>query len=125
MSESRPAAVLGSGFIEITPESLEELPEEPGHFRLRSPGQKVTYAGHAGDEGLREVVRETVEGQPIAGFATVEYETTESAEEAASAAETDIDVYKPLYNEGFGRFRNSDVDLPKQGHRVRAAMRNP
>jgi len=118
-------AVLGSGFVELSPDSLKDLPVEPAWFRLRSPGQNVTYVGHAGAEGLRAAVRAMVSGQPVAGFATVEYELCEDGEAARSAAEADIDALKPLYNDGYGRYRNSDIQLPKKGHRVRPAMQNP
>lgn len=118
-------AVLDSGFVELSPDSLEDLPEGPGWFRLRSPGQRVTYVGHAGPEGLQAAVRALVSGQPVAGFATVEFETCDDTEAARTAAEADIDSLKPLYNDGFGRYRNSDIQLPKKGHRVRPAMQNP
>lgn len=120
-----PEAVLSSGFIEITPEAIEALPEEPGHYRIRSPGQRIMIVGHAGAEGLRSAVREIASGRPTAGYATVEYETADSPEAAALAAAHEIDVFKPLYNEGFGRYRPSETHLPKKGHRVRPAMHNP
>lgn len=120
-----PKAVLGSGFIEITPDTIETLPESPGHYRIRSPGQRIMYVGHAGSEGLRAAIREVVSGRPVAGYATVEYEAADSPEAAAQAAEHEIDVFKPLYNEGFGRYRATDTTLPKKGHRVRPAMHNP
>ncbi len=118
-------SVLSSGLVELSPETLDELPETPGFFRLRSPGQRVMFVGHAGDEGLRTAVRRAVTGQPIAGFATVEYEACADGEAAHSAADADIDAIRPLYNDGFGRYRNSETPLPKKGHRVRAAMQNP
>lgn len=120
-----PEAVLSSGFIEITPEAVEALPEGPGHYRIRSPGQRIMFVGHSGSEGLRTAVREIVSGSPIAGYATVEYEVADSDERAARAAEADIGAFKPLYNEGFGRYRPSETHLPKKGHRVRPAMHNP
>lgn len=125
MTEASHQAVLGSGFMELTPETIERLPESPGWFRLRSSGQRVMLVGHAGVDGLRAAVRQAVSGQPIAGFATVEYESCDDEAAARAAAAADIDAIKPLYNDGFGRYRNSDTHLPKKGHRVRLAMQNP
>lgn len=118
-------SVLGSGLVKLSPDRVDALPEDPAHFRLRSPGQRVMYVGAAGEEGLREAVRSLVTGQPVAGLATVEYEVAPSAEAARAAAAADIVLLKPLYNEGFGRYRHSDSHLPKKGRRVRTAMHNP
>ena len=117
--------VLESGLLELTPDLVEALPEGPAVFRLRSPAQRVMFVGHAGEDGLRAAVAVLTRTVAMAGMATLEYESADSAEEAATRAETDITELKPLYNDGFGRFRNSDLHLPKKGHRIRAAMRNP
>ena len=101
------------------------MPGGPAVYRLRSSGQSVVYVGHVGEEGLREEIREIWAGHALTGIATVEYELADSAEEAAAAASEEIDALRPLYNEGYGRFRNSDVNIPKQGHRIRKAMDNP
>lgn len=116
-------SVLASGFVELAPDNLDELPDGPAWFRLRSPGQRVVYVGHGAH--LRSAVRAVVAGQPVAGFATVEYQPCDDEAAARAAAEADIDELKPLYNDGFGRYRNSDTQIPKKGHRVRPAMHNP
>ena len=124
MSEASSEAVLESGVLLLSDELVETLPEEPAHYRLRSSGQRVMYVGHAGEEGLRRAVRDVCRSQAMAGISSLEYSLTTSAE-AAEAANQEIQGLKPLYNEGFGRFRNADMSLPKKGHRIRKAMHNP
>ena len=62
---------------------------------------------------------------PAAGVALLEYSQTDTSASAAAAAEDEVARLKPLYNEGYGRFRNSELILPKKGHRIRKAMKNP
>jgi len=100
-------------------------PATPGHYRLLASGQSVMLVGHAGEEGLREAIRRDFENSPVAGVALLEYSQTATADSAAAAAEDEIARLKPLYNEGYGRFRNSELSLPKKGHRIREAMKNP
>ncbi len=116
---------LDSGILELTPGIIEGLPETSAVFRLRSSGQRVMYIGHAGDQGLRDAVRELCGAAPVAGISRLEYSLIEGASAAEAAADEEIRRYKPLYNEGFGRFRNSEIGLPKKGHRIRKAMHNP
>lgn len=125
MSEHSKSGVLGSGLIALTPEAIERLPEDAGHYRLRSSGQRIMFIGHAGDLGLRETLRQVGQSHVVAGIATLEYSTADSSEAAAEAAEREIRELKPLYNMGFGRYRNSDTSLPKTGHSIRKAMQNP
>ncbi len=125
MSDSRIEPPLGSGLLPLDSTTLEKVPESPGVFRLRSSGQRVMFVGAAGDEGLREAVRQMFDRSPIAGLAVVEFAATDDAAAAEGAAQQDIERLKPLYNEGFGRFRNSELSLPKKGHRIRKAMHNP
>lgn len=125
MRDDRVKPVLDSGMILLSSATIDDLPDRPAVYRLRSSGQNVVYVGHAGDEGLRDAVREVWATHAMTGVATVEYEEADSAEAAASAAAEEIDALRPLYNEGYGRFRNSDVNIPKQGHRIRKAMSNP
>ncbi len=117
---------LASGIVGIEEGALDfdRMPEEPAIYRLRSSGQRIMYVGHAGDEGLREALTTLLTGQSMTGVRFVEYEVM-TADAAQAAAEAEIDVLKPLYNTGFGRFRNSDVRLPKQARRIRTAMDNP
>ena len=125
MSYSPSESPLESGLLELTPGVIDGLPETSAVFRLRSSGQRVMYVGYAGDQGLREVVRELVGGGPIAGISRLEYSLADGVNAAEAAAEDEIRRYKPLYNEGFGRLRNSEATLPRKGHRIRKAMPNP
>ena len=117
--------VLASGLVELTPDAIDALPDAPAWYRLRSPGQRVMLVGHAGDEGLREAIRELYGSHLVGGLAFVEYEASADAAAAADAAARDIELLKPLYNDGFGRFRNEEVTLPRAGHCIRKAMPNP
>lgn len=81
--------------------------------------------GHAGEAGLRDTIREAWNHAPVAGITLIEYSETASAEDAKAAAQAELSILKPLYNEGYGRFRNSEISLPKKGHRIRKAMKNP
>ena len=125
MSYPSSESPLDSGLLELTPSVIDGLPETPAVFRLRSSGQRVMYIGHAGEQGLREAVRELCGAAPVAGISRLEYSLADGAAAAETAAEDEIRRYKPLYNEGFGRFRNSELSLPKKGHRIRKAMHNP
>ncbi len=118
-------ARLDSGMIQLDGATIENLPEVPAHYRLLSSGQRVMAVGHAGEEGLREAIRQAYGYSPVAGVALIEYSQTDSPDSAAAAAEEEASTLKPLYNEGFGRYRNSELSLPKKGHRIREAMKNP
>lgn len=125
MSKASSQAVLKSGIMDLTPETVETLPEKPALYRLLASSQRVMYIGHAGEEGLRNAIRKAVQGQLAAGIVLLEYEPKPTSEAAELAAREEIRALKPLYNEGFGRYRNSDFSLPKKGHRIRKAMQNP
>lgn len=125
MSNPPSESALDSGLLELTPGVIDGLPDTPAVFRLRSSGQRVMYVGHAGAQGLREAVRELCGAAPVAGISRLEYSLADGASAAEASAEEEIRRYKPLYNEGFGRFRNSELTLPKNGHRIRKSMHNP
>ncbi len=125
MSDTRAAARLESGIIKLDGPAIEGLPESPGHYRLLSSGQSVMLVGHAGGEGLREAIRVAYEKFPVAGVTLLEYSQTDTSESAAAVADEEVSRLKPLYNEGYSRFRNSEISLPKKGHRIRKAMQNP
>lgn len=125
MSKASSQVVLNSGLLSLSPDLIESLPEVPATYRLRAVGQRVMYVGHAGAEGLREAIRGISETQQFAGIASLEYAVASSPEAAKAAAEDRIRVEKPLYNMGFGRYRNTELSLPKTGHRIRKAIRNP
>lgn len=125
MSDTQAKARLDSGMIDLDGAAIDDLPESPGYYRLLSSGQSIMFVGHAGDEGLREAVRGVYGKSPIAGVVLLEYSQTDTPDSAAAAAEDEIARLKPLYNEGYGRFRNSELSLPKKGHRIREAMKNP
>ena len=125
MSDAHAEARLDSGIIKLDGAVIEDLPESPGHYRLLSSGQSVMLVGHAGDEGLRAAIRSIYENPPVAGVVLLEYSQTDTAAAAAATAQDEISRLKPLYNEGYGRFRNSELSLPKKGHRIRKAMQNP
>ena len=125
MSDMYAEARLDSGIIELDSASVDRLPESPGYYRLLSSGQSVMLIGYAGDEGLRAAIRAAWQQSPVAGVSLLEYSGTDTSEAAVAAAEGEISRLKPLYNEGYGRFRNSEISLPKKGHRIRKAMQNP
>lgn len=119
------ATVLQSGLLDLTPATIERLPDRPGHFRLRSSGQRVMLVGHAGEEGLREAIRGLWRSRAVAGFAAVDYEIKETPDAAAVAAEADVRTLRPLYNEGLPRYRNPEATLPTTGRPTRRAMVHP
>lgn len=119
------ASVLPSGLLDLSPSTIERLPDRPGHFRMRTSGQRVMLAGHAGQEGLRETIRELWRARAVAGLATVDYEVNETPEAAESAAAEDVRMLRPLYNDGLPRYRNPDGTLPTTGRPTRRAMYHP
>jgi len=125
VSDTRAESRLDSGVIKLDGPTIDGLPESPGYYRLLSSGQTVMLVGHAGDEGLREAIRNAYQRSPVAGVALIEYSQTSTSDAAAAAAQDEVSRLKPLYNEGYGRFRNSEISLPKKGHRIRKAMQNP
>jgi hypothetical protein len=119
------ATVLQSGLLDLRPATIERMPDRPGHFRLRSSGQRVMLVGHAGEEGLREAVGELWRSRAVAGVSAVDYEVEDTPEAAAEAAAADIRSLRPLYNEGLPRYRNPDGILPTTGRPTRRAMHHP
>ena len=125
MSDRARDEALESGMVDLGPGTIERLPESPGHYRLRTSGQRVMIVGHAGEEGLRSAVRSIWRTRAVAGVSTIDYAVDETADEAAEAAARDIRELRPLYNEGLGRYRNPDRTLPTTGRTTRRAMHHP
>ena len=125
MSEATTTAALPSGLLDLNYDLIDRLPKQAAHYRLRASGQRVMYVGHAGAEGLSAAVRTVLRNPLVAGITLLEYELLDDEAAAEEAANCDIKGLKPLYNEGFSRFRNTDVSLPKAGHRIRKAIQNP
>ncbi len=114
-----------SGLIEFIPENVEKVPEGPGVFQIIASSQKVMYVGTTDDKGLRESLWNVLEQQP---FGATEYFKYIAESDAAKVAEIAADLIaelKPPHNLGYGRFRNEEVTLPKQGHSIRHAAPNP
>lgn len=115
----------GSGLIELTPENIDEVPEGPGMFELVATSQKVIYVDHAGEEGLREAIREIVEEHVLSVATFFRYTVTADEAEAQELARRRIAAERPPHNVGYDRYRGSDTKLSKQGRRVRQAVPNP
>lgn len=125
MSGSESGTLLASGFREFDADEIDSVPDAPGVFRLYSSGQRLIYVGHAGEEGLRRALTDLHAAKTIPGVGLFEYEGTDDADSAAERAQRQIEQLKPLCNLGFGRYRSGETGLPRQGHRVRLAIRNP
>ncbi len=114
-----------SGLIEFIPENVENVPDECGVFFVLASGQKVMYVGQAGERSLRESLWRVFEEQP---FGVIEYFRYLVVPDSAAAEETAnryIAELKPPHNLGYGRFRNDEVKVSKQGHSIRHAAPNP
>lgn len=120
-----PSVETRSGIRSFEPARLEELPESPGVYRIYSYGQKAIYVGHAGDEGLREALWELYESGALGGAAYFDFAVCDDEETADSRAADEIESLKPIYNIGFGRLRNDELTVPKQGHGVRREGLDP
>lgn len=114
-----------SGLIEFLPENVEKAPSEPGVFLVVASGQKVMYVGSTGDKGLRESLWNVIEEQPFGATEYFRYIVEPDATKAAGIVDALIDELKPPHNLGYGRFRNEEVKLPRQGHSIRHAAPNP
>lgn len=114
-----------SGFRSFEPRRIEELPESPGVYWIYSYGQKPIYVGHAGEEGLREVLWGLYESSALGGAAYYDVLVCDDEEGAASRAAEEIDELKPIYNIGFGRLRSDELTVPKQGHGIRREGLDP
>lgn len=125
MTQAETPAALPSGLLVLDQDLIERLPEQPAHYRLRASGQRVMYVGHAAEEGLQQAIRTMLRSPLVAGLSSLEYQLADDSSAAEVAAREDINGLKPLYNDGFGRFRNTDVSLPTKGHRIRKAIQNP
>lgn len=116
MAESN---VSRAEILEFVPEQIERIPESPGVFRILSAGQKVIFIGTADDGGLRDTLWELYEDRAIGGASEFTFTPCDSPEEAADLAREAIRDERPIYNIGFGRFRNDQIETPKQGGSVR------
>ncbi|MGD8331069.1 MAG: hypothetical protein PVJ49_16685 [Acidobacteriota bacterium] len=119
------AIANASGLIEFIPEKVEKAPEEPGVFLIIASGQKVMYVGDTAGKSLRESLWNVLEEQP---FGATEYFRTIVASDPAKSAQIAHDLIaeiKPPHNLGYGRFRNEEVKVPRQGHSIRHAAPNP
>lgn len=114
-----------SGLIEFIPQNVEKAPEEPGVFLVVASGQKVMYVGRTKERSLRESLWAVLDEQPFGAIEYFRY-IVEADEAAAERIANDlIAEIKPPHNLGYGRFRNEEVKLPKQGHAIRYAAPNP
>ena len=119
------AAGNASGLIELIPENVEKVPEESGVFLIIASGQKVMYVGTTGEKNLRESLWNVVEEQPFGATEYFKYIAESDAATAEEICAALIDEIKPPHNLGYGRFRNEEVAVPKQGHSIRHAAPNP
>ncbi len=114
-----------SGLIEFIPENVEQAPEEPGVYLVVTTSQKVIYVGQTGDRGIRESLWEVLEEQPFGAIEYFRYVVAADPAQAKKIAGRYINELKPPHNLGYGRFRNEEVEIPKQGHSIRRAAPNP
>ncbi len=114
-----------SGLIEFIPANVEKVPEDAGVFEVIASGQKVMYVGKTQGKGLRESLWSVLEQQPFGATEYFRYVVETDDAKAAEIAEQLIAEIKPPHNLGYGRFRNEEVRVPKQGHSIRYAAPNP
>ena len=114
-----------SGLIEFIPENVEKVPEEAGVYQVVAAGQKVVYVGLTNDRTLRESLFAVLDEQPFGAIEYFRYNVQPDAAAARALADGLIEEHKPPHNLGYGRFRNEEVKLPKQGHSIRHAAPNP
>ena len=119
------AVANDSGLIEFIPENVEQTPEEPGVYLVVTSSQKVIYVGQTGDRGIRESLWEVLEEQPFGAIEYFRYVVATDSARAEEIAGRYISELKPPHNLGYGRFRNEEVELPKQGHSIRHSAPNP
>lgn len=114
-----------SGLIEFIPEKVEKVPEDPGVFLIIASSQKVLYVGKTDGKGLRESLWNVLEQQPFGATDYFKYVAESDAVKADEITAELIAEHKPPHNLGYGRFRNEEVTLSKQGHSIRHAAPNP
>ena len=119
------AAGNASGLIEFIPEYVEKAPDDSGVFLIIASGQKVLYVGETGEKGLRESLWKVLEEHPFGATEYFRYIVEPDAEKARKVAADLVAELKPPHNLGYGRFRNEEVKLPKQGHSIRQSSPNP
>jgi len=119
------AAGNSSGLIEFIPANVEKVPEDAGVFQVIASGQKILYVGKTQGKGLRESLWSVLEEQPFGATEYFRYVVETDDAKAAEIAEQLIAEIKPPHNLGYGRFRNEEVSVPKQGHSIRRAAPNP
>jgi len=114
-----------SGLIEFIPENVEKAPEDAGVFQVVASGQKVMYVGDTEGKGLRESLWNVLEEQPFGATEYFRYIVESDVAKAAEIAAALIAEIKPPHNLGYGRFRNEEVTVSRQGHSIRHAAPNP
>ena len=119
------AAGNASGLIEFIPENIEKAPEDGGVFLVIASGQKVMYVGETQGKGLRETLWNVLEEQPFGATEYFRYIVENDAAKAHEIAAGFIAELKPPHNLGYGRFRNEEVEVSRQGHSIRHAAPNP
>ena len=114
-----------SGLIEFIPENVEKAPEDLGVFLIISSSQKVLYVGTTDAKGLRESLWNVLEEQPFGAPGYFKYVAEPDSEKVDEITAELIAEHKPPHNLGYGRFRNEEITLPKQGHSIRHSAPNP
>ena len=114
-----------SGLIEFIPENVEKAPEDSGVLLIISSSQKVLYVGTTASKGLRESLWNVLEEQPFGAPGYFKYVAESDPANADKITAELIAEHKPPHNLGYGRFRNEEITLPKQGHSIRHSAPNP
>ena len=114
-----------SGLIEFIPENVEKAPEDSGVFLIVSSSQKVLYVGTTDGKSLRESLWNVLEEQPFGAPGYLKYVAEPDSEKVDEITAELIAEHKPPHNLGYGRFRNEEITLPKQGHSIRHSAPNP
>ena len=114
-----------SGLIEFIPENVEKAPEDSGVLLIISSSQKVLYVGTTAAKSLRESLWNLLEEQPFGATGYFKYVAEPDPANVDEITAELIAEHKPPHNLGYGRFRNEEITLPKQGHSIRHSAPNP
>ena len=118
-------AALSSGLVAFDLDRIDDVTDAPAVFRLRASGQRVIYIGHAGESGLRAELTRLLRSGVFHAAERFEYDVMDSVAAAEDEAREQIFALRPLYNRGYERYRNTAVEPPRRGPRVRPASPNP